>query len=191
MNYDVLQVIVWSATYVLIIVCNIRTGSTGIPPVSMINNFAWETMAIVYDFKVSPVSAVIHRSWFFLDLIILITYLKFCKPGDSKKKHLLIIYILELLILWVLFFHTNTGMLISSFVADIYMATEYFVYVYRNKLVTNLNLVFICYFKLIGDVFAWLFYKNLSQFAMVVGIAAMILNIGCAFMATKKFLKKS
>ena len=69
-DFDVLQAIFWSITYVLLIVYSIKNKKHGISLVSIVLNISWETIALLYDI-VNQFSSWIHIFWFSLDLVIL------------------------------------------------------------------------------------------------------------------------
>ena len=131
-DFDLLQALFWSATYVLIIIFNIKYRSLGIPPIAMATNFAWETTALI------RYGSVIHIAWFSLDLIIIITYFMLCKPVYLRHKfYLPILYVVELTVFYVVF--EAGGMLLSSFIIDCTMAIEYliYIYIYGRRKATN------------------------------------------------------
>lgn len=178
MNYDYLQAIFWSLTYVLIITYNIKTKVSGIPPIAIASNFAWETVALINDIFRHNHANVIHIVWFFLDLIIVITYLVCCKPLYFKHKiYLLFGYLAEVILLFFVF--TDGGMLLSCFIIDLIMAIEYAIYAFNKKVKFDFLLFMICVAKLFGDLCAWLYYKKFSVIVFIIGIAVLILNVFC------------
>lgn len=97
-DFEVIQAVLWCITYVLIIFFNIRYRTLGIPPIAIASNFAWETVALLQDVRYAPSSFniydvllgslgnLIHTAWFFLDVLIVVTYLVFCRPVYLKCK---------------------------------------------------------------------------------------------------------
>lgn len=182
-DFDLLQALFWSATYVLIIIFNIKYRSLGIPPIAMATNFAWETTALI------RYGSVIHIAWFSLDLIIIITYFMLCKPVYLRHKfYLPILYVVELTVFYVVF--EAGGMLLSSFVIDCTMAIEYLIYIYiytadeRQPTQAPLLLIALCSTKLIGDLFAWIYYQEFSKTVFVIGILVFSLNSSCLWIVT-------
>lgn len=185
-DFDLLQALFWSATYVLIIIFNIKYRSLGIPPIAMATNFAWETTALI------RYGSVIHIAWFSLDLIIIITYFMLCKPVYLRHKfYLPILYVVELTVFYVVF--EAGGMLLSSFIIDCTMAIEYLIYIYiyirytadeRQPTQVPRLLVALCSTKLIGDLFAWIYYQEFSKTVFVIGILVFSLNSSCLWLVT-------
>ena len=183
-DFDLLQALFWSATYVLIIIFNIKYRSLGIPPIAMATNFAWETTALV------RYGSVIHIAWFSLDLIIIITYFMLCKPVYLRHKlYLPILYVVEMAAFYAIF--EAGGMLLSSFVIDCTMAIEYLIYIYiyntadeRQPTQAPLLLIALCSTKLIGDLFAWIYYREFSKTVFVIGILVFSLNSSCLWIVT-------
>lgn len=183
-DFDLLQALFWSATYVLIIIFNIKYRSLGIPPIAMATNFAWETTALI------RYGSVIHIAWFSLDLIIIITYFMLCKPVYLRHKlYLPILYVVEMAAFYVIF--EAGGMLLSSFVIDCTMAIEYLIYIYiyntadeRQPTQAPLLLIALCSTKLIGDLFAWIYYQEFSKTVFVIGILVFSLNSSCLWIVT-------
>ena len=181
-DFDLLQALFWSATYVLIIIFNIKYRSLGIPPIAMATNFAWETTALI------RYGSAIHIAWFSLDLIIIITYFMLCKPVYLRQKlYLPILYVVEMAAFYAIF--EAGGMLLSSFVIDCTMAIEYLIYIYntadeRQPTQAPLLLIALCSTKLIGDLFAWIYYQEFSKTVFVIGILVFSLNSFCLWIVT-------
>jgi len=182
-DFDLLQALFWSATYVLIIIFNIKYRSLGIPPIAMATNFAWETTALI------RYGSVIHIAWFSLDLIIIITYFMLCKPVYLRHKlYLPILYVVEMAAFYAIF--EAGGMLLSSFVIDCTMAIEYLIYIHiymadeRQPTQAPRLLIALCSTKLIGDLFAWIYYQEFSKTVFVIGILVFSLNSSCLWIVT-------
>lgn len=182
-DFDLLQALFWSATYVLIIIFNIKYRSLGIPPIALATNFAWETTALI------RYGSAIHIAWFSLDLIIIITYFMLCKPVYLRHKlYLPILYVVEMAAFYAIF--GAGGMLLSSFVIDCTMAIEYLIYIYiytadeRQPTQAPLLLIALCSTKLIGDLFAWIYYQEFSKTVFVIGILVFSLNSSCLWIVT-------
>lgn len=175
MNYDYLQAIFWSLAYILIIVYNIRYKTLGIPVISISSNFAWETVALINDIKSNSFD-LIHVIWIALDILIVITYFVFCEPLYTKHKFpLLLLYLIEVIV-FLIVFGRNNGMLLSSFVIDLTMAIEYVIYSLNKKLKFNYVLFAIFVTKLFGDLCAWLYYKAFDNQVLLIGIIVLLLN---------------
>lgn len=189
-DFDAMQAILWSVTYVLIILYNIRYRTLGIPPIAIASNFAWETVALLQDVRYAPSSFniydvllgslgnLIHTAWFFLDVLIVVTYMVFCRPVYLKRKwYWAVLYAADLLLLIFAFKHG--GMLLSSFLIDCTMAIEYLLYSFNRKFKANWLAAVICAAKLLGDWCAYLCYRRYSAAVAVLGIVILVLNMGC------------
>lgn len=188
-DFDAMQAILWSITYVLIILYNIRYRTLGIPPIAIASNLAWETVALIQDMRRVPISSyiyiydilhgnLIHIAWFFLDALIVVTYLVFCRPVYLKRKwYWAVLYAADLLLL--LFAFEHGGMLLSSFLIDCTMAIEYLLYSFRRKYKVNWLAAVICAAKMLGDWCAYLCYRRHSAAVAVLGIVILVLNMGC------------
>lgn len=175
-SFDFLQVLFWSITYVLVIIFNFRYKIAGLPIIAMTTNFAWETIALTHFGRAA------HIVWFTLDFLIVITYFLFCKPIYLKHKFYCILLYLAELFIFHLAFHSG-AMLLSSFIIDCTMAIEYLIYIckigksgdYGNRML----LILICAAKLIGDLFAWLYYKEFHTVVLIIGIIVFVANFCC------------
>lgn len=180
-SFDVMQALFWSAAYILIIIFNIKYKYTAMPLFALINNFAWESVALARDILsgVSGVGHLIHIAWFTLDLAIAVTYLLLCKKLYFKEIFSVLIYVIFLLVFIFSFNMWPSGMLISSFVIDFTMAVEYFIYSSKEAFLANRLSISICSLKLYGDLCAWIYYMDYSRFILVIGFFVLILNIMC------------
>lgn len=186
-DFDAMQAILWSVTYVLIILYNIRYRTLGIPPIAIASNLAWETVALLQDMRRVPISSyiydilhgnLIHIAWFFLDALIVVTYLVFCRPVYLKRKwYWAVLYVVVSLLLSFIF--KDGGMLLSVFIIDCTMAIEYLLYSFNRKFKANWLAAVICAAKLLGDWCAYLCYRRYSAAVAVLGIVILVLNMGC------------
>lgn len=189
-DFEVIQAVLWCITYVLIIFYNIRYRTLGIPPIAIASNFAWETVALLQDVRYAPSSFniydvllgglgnLIHTAWFFLDVLIVVTYLVFCRPVYLKCKwYWAVLYAADLFLFFFAFEHG--GMLLSSFIIDCTMAIEYFLYSFNRKFKVNWLTAAICAVKLLGDWCACLCNRRFSAAVAVLGIVILVLNMGC------------
>lgn len=71
-------------------------------------------------------------------------------------------------------FKLPSGMLMSVFIIDLIMVVEY---VGCVKHISNHGKLSIAVFKLLGDLFAWLFYCKQSIFVGIVGAVVLLLNL--------------
>ena len=180
-NFDLVQGAFWSLTYILVIVHNFKYRTSGLPPIAMTVNFAWETIALL------RFGTVVHRIWFGLDFLIIVSYYIRCGCVYYKFKCFMPLLFAGLLAVFAAVFNAG-GMLVSSFVIDLTMAIEYFVFILslRKKSgwkPTSILLLAICATKLLGDQAAWLYYMELSRVASVIGILVFLLNTCCLAVA--------
>lgn len=181
LSFDVMQALFWSATYILIIIFNIKYKYTAMPLFALLGNFAWESVALAKDIlsDISGVGHLIHIAWFTLDLAIVITYLLLCNKLYFKKIFSVLIYFVFLFAFIFFFNMWSSGMLISSFIIDFTMAVEYFIYSSKESFPVNKLSMSICSLKLCGDLCAWFCYMECSLFILVIGFFVLILNILC------------
>lgn len=186
-DFDAMQAILWSVTYVLIILYNIRYRTLGIPPIAIASNLAWETVALLQDMRRVPTASniydilhgnLIHIAWFFLDVLIVVTYLVFCRPVYLKRKwYWAVLYAVVSLLLSFIF--KDGGMLLSVFIIDCTMAIEYLLYSFSRKYKVNWLAAVICAAKMLGDWCAYLCYRRYSAAVAILGIVILVLNMGC------------
>jgi len=176
-NLDVLQALFWSMTYVGIVIYNRKYRISGIPVIAMASNFSWESVALFGDLHTVGQSWI-HIVWFSLDAIILISYFSKCSAMYFSKKRIISIIGIEIILLSFIFRVPN-GMLLSCFVIDLSMSVEWFIYSFNSKYKANNLCEIICISKLIGDLFAWLYYLSHHDLVKYIGLIVLTLNIGC------------
>lgn len=143
-------------------------------------NFSWETASIV----LSTINGLgfsqanfIRFSWFFFDiLIILLLYVK-NKEKTAFKKYF-VFYTLFCLFLSTFFFLCFTkfkyGMVISAFIIDAHM--EVLFWKNRKKLDPS-NRLIIGIFKILGDIFAGLYYSVNQPIVLILAIVACVFDV--------------
>lgn len=182
-SLDIVQMILWSITYVLVIVYNIKYKITAIPALTIATNFAWETVALLDDvFHGFPILNVFNL-WFALDAVVVFTVFCFCR--QTKKSSIVIPFVMALPILVFGFSFFEGGQLITCFTIDAVMEAAWMQYSLDKNLKVNALYLTICGFKLIGDLCAWLFYKY-SGFVAAAGILVLALNIQCLVFALSR-----
>lgn len=174
---DYLQAGFWSLTYIFLIVYAVKFKMHGIPLVAICLNFAWETVALanslIYIRSIGPL--VVHIAWLSLDLIIVALYL-FHEKNSPKKQKLIFVsgYIGSTLLLVLLF---KCGyMLLSCFCIDLIMAIDFLLFLYSHRVCKHWISYLIAIAKLLGDMAAWLFYRN-EPGINTIGILVLICNI--------------
>lgn len=183
--FDSLDGFFWCVTYSLVILFHYHYHEMTIPPVAVANNLGWETAAFVLGISGFQRLSWMHIAWFALDAGVALTYVLYCKPLYARRKTAFFAYYaLILFAFFILFTKTDSGMLVSSFVIDLTMALEWFMYFStKEKLKTNYIVISLCITKLVGDICAWLAYRGISMTANVIGIAVLFLNLGCLIAA--------
>ena len=176
--FDYLQAVFWSITYILLIVYAFKYKTHAIPILAVVLNFSWETLALtgsILNWELTG-GLIIHIAWFFLDLIIIAFLLFYDIYNTKKEKATLIIgYIISVV---CLFFAFHSGyMLLSCFIIDLIMAILFLLHILLRKTKRNILSFLIGLFKLLGDMFAWLYYMD-NLHIPIIGLCVLILNVG-------------
>lgn len=178
---DVLQVIFWTATYVSVIFYGIKyrnPPSLLMPLLAGTLNFAWEVNALIYRFEVLGKLNWGCLVWAILDIAIYILNIRYLII-KSKKHSPIILYVLLLPIVGIVFYAlfrlpNFNGQLLTSFLIDLIMAAEFIIY---GKRISLHGKFLIGITKLLGDLFAWLYYMRNSIPVMIIGAAVFLLNL--------------
>ena len=81
--FDTLQIILWSITYLLIIMDSIREHkSPGIPTVAVVLNFSWEIAAVIHQILDYGTLFWGNTAWLLLDAVIFVLLLR----EDSSRR---------------------------------------------------------------------------------------------------------
>lgn len=175
---DILQIIFWSITYILIICVHFLEGKnkkSAIPLIACILNFGWEiTSFIKYPNNVGNVI------WLSLDILIFI----YCIYTIDVTNKIFYLFILTLLVITLLFiFNLDNGTLISCFVIDLLMAI---IFVVDFDLLSNKFKPFIAITKLFGDLFAFQYYKY-NEIVMIIGLIVLCINLYYLYKCTSTY----
>lgn len=179
MTADHLQAVFWSLTYILLIAYGIKYKTHGIPLIAICLNFAWETVALGAAFYVRSfsVAMLIRGAWFLLDCVIVFLYYfhetKFTE-NRMEKIRFAWAFFGSAICLVVLFLYGY--MLISSFVIDLIMAVAFLHYVLHKKIQTGWMEYAIGITKLLGDLFAWTYYRRVLVVDRI-GMCVLVCNI--------------
>lgn len=168
---DNLQALFWSITYVLIIIAGFKSQKikmVSMPYIAGVLNFAWEVIALY----LTRGSNWIHVSWFILDLFIVFIGYRFLVERKRKVIYLTAILIFVILLKYI--FNLNNGMLISVFVIDLIMAIVYLVQI---KQMSPYLKIPVAATKLIGDLFAGLFYFKELKLVAVIAVIVFLCNL--------------
>ena len=166
--FDKIQVVLWSITYLLIVINifkNKSTKSISIPYLAVILNFAWEFNALIQSNGMWG-----HILWISLDFVILI-YGFYTLSSRNKIVYIALILLFIVVLFYV--FKLNEGDLVSCFVIDLIMAAMFLIRF--NYISKNLK-ISIALTKLLGDLFAWQFYK-FNIIVNIIGIIVLVINL--------------
>ncbi len=178
---DILQVLFWSITYVLIIIAGFKSQKikmVSMPYIAGVLNFAWEFIALNLTKGIN----FGHISWFALDLFIVFIGYRFLVERKRKAIYLTAILIFVILLKYI--FSLNNGMLISVFVIDLIMAIVYLVQI---KQMSPYLKIPVAATKLIGDLFAGLFYFKELKLVAVITVLVFICNSLYLFLCIKEY----
>ena len=179
MTFDILQAICWSITYVFLIIYAIKFKTHAIPLIAVCLNFSWETIAFLGSIRNMRFSAPLfmHTAWLFLDLIIVCLYMFYetrFRENTKEKRYFVCGYICMLVCLFVLFY--KGYMLLSCFTIDLIMAIAFLRFLIKERFYRSWILCFVGIFKLLGDFFAWLFYRD-DPIVNIIGVVVLFCNI--------------
>ena len=180
--FDVLQALLWSTTYVLILISSAKGrkwGRPSIPYLALVLNFAWEVCALIHS-----KGLWIHVLWLTLDTGILAFGFYFLT--DAKRKVIMLVKTVCMLMLVSWVFTKENGMLISVFVIDFIMAVAFLTQ--TKKLSPTLQLP-IAITKLLGDLFAGLDNFAASPTVFVLALATLIINLIYFYCCLRQTLK--
>lgn len=169
--FDTLQVAFWSLTYITIIACGVKHPEEHKPMMPYIAgglNLSWELNALLLYHHYA------HIIWSGLDVVIFVLNCRNLKLSGNCRQYIYILYVFatETTIYGML--KLPGGMLLSSYVIDLVIAVEY---VARIRHISPHGKLPIAIFKLLGDLFAWLFYCKQSIFVGIIGAAVFLLNL--------------
>jgi len=192
--FDLVQALFWGGTYFSIILFGFiffQKKIKSIPLTAVILNFSWELNAVI-----ESRGYWVHALWLSLDAVVL-----FLTLWSFDKRWLMMRIAIALLVVFSVALHfifgVENGQLISVFVIDCLMAASFFAFYSQIDIRGK---VIVAIFKLMGDLFAFLAYKNTLLFVEVAGWIVLVFNsvylIFCladtikALRNTKRFCKK-
>lgn len=182
--FDYLQIIFWSITYLLVIIAGIKGWGSkriSIPYLAVTLNLSWEICAIVVSGGYWG-----HIAWLGLDCIILFLGFSFLEKKSQKVRFLMKIVVFTIVL--SAFFIPVNGMLLSSFAIDLIMAISFFI---NRKGLSPILKIPIAVTKLLGDVFAWIYYGPNNAIIMVIGIIVFMFNVYYLFYCIDEKLRNS
>lgn len=180
--FDILQVVCWSITYILIILAGLENLQLGkmkmsIPCLAVILNLSWEFCALSLSDGYWG-----HVLWFGLDIIIFFINYIFLERKKDK-----IIYtgmcVCSAAILFGIF-QLSQGMLLSCFVIDLIMAASF---LFSQKFLSVKLKLPIAVMKLLGDAFAGAYYCSASVMVAVIAALVLIINSIYLYKCLKEF----
>lgn len=167
---DTIQVVLWSIVYLLIIINGIkyfdeRKIMMPLLPGSLC--LAWEMNALIWNEGMWT-----HILWLALDVFVFI--LNVCNLRNVVKKVLYCCATACFSIVLMLAFHTSEGMLISSFIINLFIAIGYIV---RAKEISSHGKIGIALFKWIGTCAAWIYYLPYSELVLIIGVGIFLIDL--------------
>lgn len=176
MLLDKLQIALWSLTYVLVIAGGSRTGATPrrfcMPLVAGCLNFCWEVNALIISGGMWG-----HVLWLALDAVILYQNMRYLNSRFQKRgvfAYFSALVVISLLLAVLFRIPGWDGILYTSYTADLVMAAEY---VAAAKQISQNCKLSIAICKLLGDLFAWMYYFRDSLYVAVTGAIVLVLNL--------------
>lgn len=180
---DKLQIIFWSAAYLLIIIAGWRSRDrrqVSMPYVAGVLNFGWELCALQQSQGFWG-----HILWLGLDIVIYSIGFFFISPRKCRVIYIISTYVM-MTGLWYLFVRLD-GMLFTVFAIDLIMAVMFLID--RKRLSPELK-VPIAACKLIGDAFAGIHYGLRSSAVAVVSVVVFFLNCCYIWLCCQERQKK-
>lgn len=190
---DYTEAFFWTLTYIIIALTGIINKNEKricIPLPTLWINFSWEAASVIYSFEggfhLSAQGDFIRFSWFFFDLFILFCF--FQKNKFSKSNLLALIgYLSIFVVLAPLFFYSfiyhELGMPITAFIIDALM--EIFFWFHRKKLDPS-NRLLIGITKILGDLFAGIYYGPVHPVVVVLACVAFCFDVLYIIFAIKE-----
>lgn len=172
MLLDHLQIAFWTSAYILIAYYGWRYRKEHIllmPMLAGVMNFAWEINALLISRGNYG-----HILWTGLDIAIFLHNLRRL-PGKKQRVYYggaLLGFIGLLYGIFHIF--TGYGQLISVFIIDLIMSLEF---VLLGKVIAPQGKILIGSLRLLGDLFAWLFYLRQSTLVGILGGLVLLLNL--------------
>lgn len=180
---DVVQILMWSVTYVLVIVSGIQNREekkVAMPYFAGILNFAWEACALQQYQGFWG-----HIFWLGLDMGIVYFGFSYLPSLKCKALYAGAIYVAILALSYL--FALPNGMLISVFVIDLILALNYLTA--RKKLSDKQKLP-IAVTKLLGDLFAGIYYAPKLPAVAVMTILVLICNLLYVYLCYQEKMMK-
>jgi hypothetical protein len=149
----------WMLTYTLAIWLGFKQKTYAIPAAAIIGNVAWEfVFAFVFP-QSSPAQAVINTLWFGLDVIIVVTYLKYGRkefPADLSPHLFIPTFILGIMTALALYWSAATQLQdfsgnISAFSLNLMISILFIEMLLRRKSVEGQSM-YVALFKMFGSV---------------------------------------
>jgi hypothetical protein len=177
--------ICWLVTYLLIIYRSFKDKSYGMPFAGLALNLSWEW---IYGFIIIPVTAGlqtwVNRSWFLLDVLIVIAYLRYGKKEWNEKadKRLFIphfIFSVTAAFLLVYFFEQDfekQAITYSAFLINLLFSGLYIQMFFRRNSLKGQSFG-IAIFKMLGTAMNSLYLLNgFTYFLQLTGLFCFLLD---------------
>lgn len=189
---DYTEAFFWTLTYIIIALTGIINKNEKrlcMPVPSLWINFSWETASIIRSFQkgfnLFSQGHFIRFSWFVFDIFILWCF--FEKNDFFRKKKLpLFGYITAFLILTTFFlcsFNFEYGMPITAFIIDALMEVLFW---FQRKKFDPANRLAIGVTKILGDLFAGIYYGSVHPTVIVLACIAFFFDVLYIIYAVKE-----
>ena len=190
--FDILQFIFWSITYFTVDLQILKSRHSApqfiFPRVANMLDYSWEFVALLRDIlgHCFGLSLLIHIVWFTFDTLIVYNSVVSLKQNYRKLFLFLFLPVIFGLYVW---FKAENGMLLSVFIIDVIMAVDFIVCAAKLQ---NANIygIIIAVSKLIGDLFAWLFYRSQHPAVYYMGVAVLVCNSLYLVIVLYRFFKE-
>ncbi len=161
----------WSLTYILIIKHGFKDKTYGMPLVALCANISWEAI-FSFIHPHSPPQLYINYVWFFLDVLIVLQFLKFGRSEFPKfsNKRFYTVFLLALataffLVLFITYEFNDWQGAYSAFGQNLLMSIL-FIAMLLNRDSLKGQSIYIALFKMLGtgvSSLAFYFYQPISQ----------------------------
>lgn len=183
--FDAIQIVMWSITYVFVIIFGFKRKSYFMPVLAAFLNLSWEANAFSKDIINNNYTTVTlaHFIWLFLDFFIILT-IAFYYIENNKKGLLCFIALPIFIFIFNLLFEIDKGQLRSSFTIDLIMALCYLFAALKTRRNYS-EWLLIGVTKLIGDFFAFVMYRK-DEFVYIIGMIVFVINFVYLLVITNK-----
>lgn len=170
---DVLTVVAWSITYLMIVYAGFRSTTTkkvSMPYTAGVLNVAWEICALYWTAGFWG-----YFLWLGIDVFIVFFGFRFLDSKAKRFLYLLSIVLCTLVLLFA-FWKINNGFVYTVYAIDLIMAICYLL---EHKKISSVLKIPIAIARLVGDFFAGFVFK---QYPVAVVIAMLVFVINSVYL---------